>query len=110
MNSKINDKKIKMDIMDPQTGEHYDVNLKVWDTAGQEIFDSITKNYYRSADAAIIVYAVDNNQSFADCNKWAKDLQSNVGPKEKGEWMQDLVTVVVANKVDLPDEDHVVEA
>jgi Ras-related protein Rab-23 len=29
-----------------------DVKLMVWDTAGQEEFDSITRTYYRGADSA----------------------------------------------------------
>ena len=36
--------------------ESYSVTLKLWDTAGQEAFKSITREYFRDADAALFVY------------------------------------------------------
>ena len=38
--------------------------LNLWDTAGQEKFDSLTKMYFKQAEAAIIVYDVTNDVSF----------------------------------------------
>jgi GTPase SAR1 family protein len=38
-------------------GENY-VKLQIWDTAGQELFQGITKSYYTNADLALIVYDV----------------------------------------------------
>eukprot|EP01097_Dermamoeba_algensis_P010342 TRINITY_DN7597_c0_g1_i1.p1 TRINITY_DN7597_c0_g1~~TRINITY_DN7597_c0_g1_i1.p1 ORF type:complete len:131 (-),score=24.59 TRINITY_DN7597_c0_g1_i1:441-800(-) len=35
-----------------------DVKLQIWDTAGQEKFESITRSYYRGASAAIMVYDI----------------------------------------------------
>ena len=32
--------------------------LQIWDTAGQESFRSITKIFYRSADAVILGYSI----------------------------------------------------
>ena len=32
------------------------VKLLVWDTAGQERFRTITKNYYRDADAHLLIF------------------------------------------------------
>lgn len=34
------------------------VKLKIWDSAGQEKFRSLTRNYFRSSSLAIIVYAI----------------------------------------------------
>ena len=45
--------------------------LNLWDTAGQEIFDALSENYYRKADAAIIVYDVSKIETFEKCNHWA---------------------------------------
>ena len=58
--------------MDAETGDHYDVNMKVWDPAGQEVFDAVTMSYYRKSDAAIICFAVNNRASFDECIKWNK--------------------------------------
>jgi small GTP-binding protein len=71
MTSATNETPFKVDVLDEDTGDHHDVSLKVWDTAGQEAFDSVTSSYYRKADAALIVYAVDSIQSFQECRKWA---------------------------------------
>ena len=42
----------------------YDVKLQIWDTAGQESFRSIIKNYYRCSGCAIIVFDLTNKESF----------------------------------------------
>ena len=34
------------------------VKVQIWDTAGQENFRSITRSYYRSSIAAIVVYDI----------------------------------------------------
>ena len=38
--------------------ENQIVKLKIWDTAGQEKFRALTRNYFRSSSLAIIVYAI----------------------------------------------------
>ena len=40
------------------------MRLTLWDTAGQEKFDSLTKMYFKDAKAAIIVYDISSEQSF----------------------------------------------
>ena len=35
-----------------------EVTFHVWDTAGQEYYDSLTKKYYRGAHVAIFVFSV----------------------------------------------------
>jgi small GTP-binding protein len=36
------------------------VKFEIWDTAGQERYNSLAPMYYRSAQAAIIVYDITN--------------------------------------------------
>lgn len=38
--------------------ENYRVKLQIWDTAGQETFQSIVKTFYRNTAAVILVYNV----------------------------------------------------
>lgn len=38
--------------------------LQIWDTAGQESFQSITKIFYRGAHAVLLTYAVTSLSSF----------------------------------------------
>ena len=45
-------------------GKQGQIKLNLWDTAGQEKFDSLTKIYFKGAEAALIVYDVTNQLSF----------------------------------------------
>ena len=51
--------------------------LQIWDTAGQEKFDSLTKMYFKGAEAALIVYDVTNQLSFEKAQKWVRDLNDS---------------------------------
>ena len=66
--------------------EHYNLMIKVnlfvlrmqiWDTAGQEKFDAITSNYYKSTEVIIFVYAVNLRSSFERIEEWAKQVENN---------------------------------
>ena len=98
------------------TLEHYNLVIKIntfilrmqiWDTAGQEKFDSITSTYYKSTDVAIFVYSVDNKESFNRIPGWIKELEdkntNNVKKKEKEE-DQLMVKILIGNKNDLEEE------
>ena len=43
-----------------QFKDNQKMQLSIWDTAGQEKFDSLTKIYFKHAEAALIVYDVTN--------------------------------------------------
>lgn len=40
------------------------IKLQIWDTAGQDKYKTITKNYYRNSQGVLIVYGVDSRDSF----------------------------------------------
>ena len=48
-------------------------DANIWDTAGQEVFHSITNSYYRGADAIVIVYS--DQESFENISKWYDDIK-----------------------------------
>lgn len=75
--------------------EDDDTSLKliIWDTVGQEKFRSITRQYYRDALGAIIVFDLTDKKSFDDVNTWLKDLNTH-GSK-------DTVIIILGNKSDL---------
>ena len=69
------------------------IRMQIWDTAGQEKFDSIVKQYYQSSDFGIYIYAIDDLQSFDKLKDWvykAKDNNSN-----------DMKSILLGNKSDL---------
>ncbi|XP_010887297.1 ras-related protein Rab-23 [Esox lucius] len=72
-----------------------DVRLMLWDTAGQEEFDAITKAYYRGAQACVLVFSTTDRDSFEAISSWWEKVEVEVG---------DIPTVLVQNKIDLLDE------
>ena len=40
------------------------ITLGIWDTAGSERYESMSRIYYRAAAAAVICYDITNQQSF----------------------------------------------
>ncbi|XP_074641782.1 ras-related protein Rab-35-like [Tubulanus polymorphus] len=70
------------------------VKLQIWDTAGQERFRTITSTYYRGTHGVIVVYDVQNGQSFANVKRWLHEIDQNC----------DVVNrILVGNKDDDPD-------
>eukprot|EP01156_Anaeramoeba_ignava_P007170 Anaeramoba_ignava/a350888_27.p1 GENE.a350888_27~~a350888_27.p1 ORF type:complete len:201 (-),score=64.48 a350888_27:171-773(-) len=69
------------------------VRLQIWDTAGQEVFRSITHNYYRNADAVMVVFDITNENSFKGLDEWFKNI-SEKAPKYAKK-------MLMANKKDL---------
>ena len=53
------------------------VNLHLWDTAGQERFRALSPMYYRDAQCAILVYAINNSDSFQTMRDWYQGLKDN---------------------------------
>lgn len=51
---------------------------EIWDTAGQERYESITPLYYRSAQAAVIVFDVQDKQSFNKAKDWLMRLRKEL--------------------------------
>ena len=46
------------------------IKIQIWDTAGQEEHRAITRAYFRDSAAAIVVYDVTNQESFAALDSW----------------------------------------
>jgi small GTP-binding protein len=73
--------------------EDTEVKLHIWDTAGQERFRALAPMYYRDAHFALLIYAIDNRDSFTEVSTWYKALTD-----ECDEMPQ---IVIVGNKIDL---------
>ena len=55
----------------------YTIRMKIWDTVGQEKYNSIVTNYYHSTDYGIFVYSIDDFQSFYSLKDWLIEAQQN---------------------------------
>ena len=51
-------------------GKDQKLKLNLWDTAGQEKYDALTKLYFKGAEAALVVYDMTDEKSFAKAQKW----------------------------------------
>lgn len=81
----------KQIVVDPATNEEY--TLQIWDTAGQEKFQSVTTHHYRAADGALVVFDTTNESSFRNVDRWLNELYENTEPS--------VVVTLVGTKVDL---------
>lgn len=68
--------------------------FNIWDTAGQEKYAGLRDNYYKDADAAIIMFDVTSRVSYKNIANWYRDIRA-VRP--------DIPIVIVRNKVDCKD-------
>ena len=52
------------------------VKLQIWDTCGQEAYRSLIMNFYRNTSLAIVVYSVEDKESFNDISIWLKQVKT----------------------------------
>jgi small GTP-binding protein len=76
-----------------------DVEIQLWDTAGQEQYRSLSPVYFRDADAALIVFDLSNRNSFHNLAEWVA-LFRHVRPISS-------IVLIVGNKCDR--QDRVIE-
>ncbi|CAH8576394.1 unnamed protein product [Schistosoma margrebowiei] len=67
--------------------------LQLWDTAGQEKFRSITRQYYRKSDGVIIVFDATNESSFLAVRSWLQSVTEETD--------ENTVILILENKSDL---------
>ena len=53
------------------------VKVLIWDTAGQEKFRNIAKQYYKGANGVLLIYDVCNRKSFERIEYWISELKEN---------------------------------
>ena len=69
-------------------------SLKVWDTTGQERYNSITKLFVKGSHIVILVYSIDNLQSFEKVNFWYNYIKEEL---QEGKY----ILGILGNKRDL---------
>mmetsp|Transcript_43685 Transcript_43685/g.103105 ORF Transcript_43685/g.103105 Transcript_43685/m.103105 type:complete len:254 (+) Transcript_43685:62-823(+) len=72
-----------------------EVTFLLWDTAGQEEYDAVTRTYYKGAGACILAFSTTDRASFDDVEKWHSKVREECG---------NIAMVLVQNKVDLMEE------
>ena len=68
--------------------------LNIWDTSGQEKYRSVTKLFVQGAKVIILVYSIDNKDSFNVLDFWYKSIL------EISEGEENIVLAIIGNKSD----------
>ena len=70
-----------------------EIELRIWDTAGQEAYHSLAPIYFQNSSIAFVVFDITSRSSFNSVENWIK-LVREYGSKN-------MIIVIVANKADL---------
>ena len=65
---------------------------------------TVPPTYFRNAKAVIFVYSINDQESMNNIIHWTE----SVAPQRLGDMSQKLIRALVANKIDLPEEERVV--
>jgi small GTP-binding protein len=68
------------------------VKIQIWDTAGQDRFRSITKNYYKGAHGIILIYDITSRKTYENIKNWVTQIKEEVSDK--------VNIILVGNKID----------
>jgi len=72
------------------------VKLQIWDTAGQEAFQSIARSYYRSSAGALVVFDLTERNSFEHVKIWLSEVRNHAN--------DELSVMIIGNKLDIQDK------
>ncbi len=72
-----------------------EIEFYIWDTAGQDYYNSITRRYYKGADAALIVFAINDKDSFDNVTQWYDKIYQECNK---------IPMILVMSKIDLKHE------
>jgi small GTP-binding protein len=76
------------------------LSLDIWDTAGQELYRALAKNFYLNAAIGILVYDIRRRESYDSIkNYWVEQM------RESGE--ENMILGIAGNKCDLFQEEEV---
>ena len=69
------------------------IRMNIWDTAGQDRFKTIAKNYFKGANAVIFVFDVNHKNTIEKIKFWINSVKDNSS--------NDIIEVIVGNKIDI---------
>ena len=75
-------------------------SISLFDTAGQERFKSITKNYILGSDGIILIYDITKRDTFLHVEKWLNDIKDILSNSNNS----DYIIMLLGNKLDLVEE------
>ncbi|OHT04434.1 Ras-related protein RABH1b [Tritrichomonas foetus] len=76
-----------------------EIELRMWDTAGQETYQSLAPIYFLHSKIGFVVFDITQRSTFENITKWVSQLREFAG--------SDVIIVIVANKLDLEEKRQV---
>lgn len=77
--------------------DKHDVQLLMWDIAGQFKFKKMRRHFYQGADGVVIVFNLTKRESFESVENWHEDIKTILAQRT-------IIGTLVGNKNDLIDE------
>jgi small GTP-binding protein len=79
--------------------ENNNIELIIWDIAGQEAWETMRKKFYIGSSAGIVVFSHDPEEqdSISEIEKWMAEFKSNCG---------EIPVILFGNKIDLINVDE----
>jgi len=74
------------------------IQINIWDCCGNEKFAINTPNLFKNASVTILIYAINDNESFKDLENWYNMLKENSNGS---------IIFLIGNKIDLENERQV---
>ena len=68
------------------------IKVQLWDTAGQDRYRTIAKNYYKGSHGILLLYDVTKTNSFENIREWIRDIREEVYEK--------AIIFLIGNKID----------
>lgn len=78
--------------------ENSNVQLILWDIAGQQKFETMRQQFYLGSDGILLVFDLTNPQSFSSLSNWYQDVKKQLKNRP------DLIGFIIGNKSDLSKE------
>jgi small GTP-binding protein len=72
------------------------IKLQIWDTCGQEVYRSLISSFYHNSSLAVLVYAINNKNSFMSLESWLNEIKTLGSP--------DINIFLIGNKADLEEK------
>ena len=72
------------------------IKVQLWDTAGQDRYRTIAKNYYKGSHGILLLYDITKLNSFENIREWIKDIREEVYEK--------AIIFLIGNKIDKNEE------
>ena len=72
-------------------------NITLFDTAGQERYRAITKNYFKGSHGIILIYDITSKSSFEHIVRWLESIKETLSDWKKSGYM----IMILGNKLDL---------